>query len=482
MLISSSRLLLRTRYSPRLVLAASYIKQPPHFLSSDDKKQKYKGRLEYLNRGDPFDQDSKPNKVIEKEGSTKHLPNNTRAYIWGNGELGALGQPGFLQPKGKEGKQKQVLRTMRRPFISSLGNYYKLKTAACGYGFTLFATDNKDVQLFGTGLNDSGQIGFHRRLDKERREVGNPLEVIAAPAAIRLPLRSGEKVAGLAAGRAHSLVLTSEQRVLSLGHNGYGQCGRAVVEAEDYLRNKVVHVMEVEKVKSIVCGQDHSLMLTEVGELYSCGWGADGQTGLGHYANTEQPSRVGGDVMEERVVKVACSADCVLALSDKGEVFGWGNSEYGQFSSITSEQQICHPTHLPFKGLGKVVDIASGGTVCMVLNEEGKVFVWGFGILGKGPNLDTSMEPTEIPEVLFGKNSFSPNSQVTALYCGLGHQGAVNSDGDLYVWGKNRGGCLGLNTDEDRFFPMKVAMGGRVKHISMGVDHTVAVAKTWISK
>ena len=145
---------------------------------------------------------------------------------------------------------------------------------------------------------------------------------------------------------------------------------------------------------------------------------SDGQTGLGHYANTEQPSRVGGDVMEERVVKVACSADCVLALSDKGEVFGWGNSEYGQFSSITSEQQICHLTYLPFKGLGKVVDIASGGTVCMVLNEEGKVFVWGFGILGKGPNLDTSMEPTEIPEVLFGKNSFSPNSQVSALYCG----------------------------------------------------------------
>ena len=29
----------------------------------------------------------------------------------------------------------------------------------------------------------------------------------------------------------------------------------------------------------VVCGQDHSLVLTDKGEVYSCGWGADGQTG-----------------------------------------------------------------------------------------------------------------------------------------------------------------------------------------------------------
>lgn len=30
----------------------------------------------------------------------------------------------------------------------------------------------------------------------------------------------------------------------------------------------------------VVCGQDHSLFRTELGEVYACGWGADGQTGL----------------------------------------------------------------------------------------------------------------------------------------------------------------------------------------------------------
>lgn len=32
-------------------------------------------------------------------------------------------------------------------------------------------------------------------------------------------------------------------------------------------------------VHQVACGQDHSLFLTDRGEVYSCGWGADGQTG-----------------------------------------------------------------------------------------------------------------------------------------------------------------------------------------------------------
>jgi len=460
--------------SPCMVLSAGVHHKNP-------KVRKYKGRLEYLNRGDPFaDKTYNPEEILKQnKEERKQLPNYTRAYLWGNAEVGALGQPGFLHPV--ENKRMRML-TVKRPFASTLGNYFKIKTAACGYGFTLFATDDKDKQLWGTGLNDSGQIGNHRRLNGEGRQTGGPLEVLIAPAAVQLPDLGEEKVASLSAGRAHSLVLTTGGRVLSLGNNGYGQCGRGVVEAEDYLRNRLVHMVEVEKVKSVQCGQDHSLMVTEGGEVFSCGWGADGQTGLGHYRNTGKPCLVGGDLQGEKVVKVACAADCVLALSDKGEVFGWGNSEYGQLSSVTPEQQICHPKHMPLKGLGKVVDIASGGTVCMVLNEEGKVYVWGYGILGKGPNLDNSKEPTEIPEILFGRNTFSPNSKVVAVYCGLGHQAAVTNNGDLYVWGKNRGGCLGLNTEEDRFFPLKVALGGLVTHVSMGVDHMVAVAKPWMSK
>lgn len=55
--------------------------------------------------------------------------------------------------------------------------------------------------------------------------------------------------------------------------------------------------------------------MTETGEVYTFGWGADGQTGLAHYQNEYRPSLVKGDLAGQRIIKVACAADCVLALS-----------------------------------------------------------------------------------------------------------------------------------------------------------------------
>ena len=68
---------------------------------------------------------------------------------------------------------------------------------------------------------------------------------------------------------------------------------------------------------------------------------------------------------------------------------------------------------------GKVIDIAAGASICMVLNENRDVFVWGFGILGKGPKLEHSYKPVLIPHVLFGKNEFSPDVYPDKIYCGL---------------------------------------------------------------
>ena len=59
----------------------------------------------------------------------------------------------------------------------------------------------------------------------------------------------------------------------------------------------------------------------------------------------------------------------LLSISDEGEIFGWGNSEYRQLTSITDEQQVHMPTHLPLPShIGKVKDIASSGSSCFILN------------------------------------------------------------------------------------------------------------------
>lgn len=56
------------------------------------------------------------------------------------------------------------------------------------------------------------------------------------------------------------------------------------------------------------------------------------------------------------------------------------------------------------------------------------MFVWGYGILGKGPELSESSTPERIPPALFGRSEFSPSVAVTRIRCGLNHFAAVTGE------------------------------------------------------
>lgn len=66
--------------------------------------------------------------------------------------------------------------------------------------------------------------------------------------------------------------------------------------------------------------------------------------------------------------------------------------------------------------------------LCVSKSEKGEVFVWGYGILGKGPKLSESSTPEMIPPTLFGRSEFSPSVAVTRIRCGLNHFAAVTGE------------------------------------------------------
>ena len=54
---------------------------------------------------------------------------------------------------------------------------------------------------------------------------------------------------------------------------------------------------------------------------------------------------------------------------EKGDIFGWGNSEYDQLAIAKPQAtQVCHPTWLNFKDIGKIIKSASAGSMCILLN------------------------------------------------------------------------------------------------------------------
>ncbi|XP_033209624.1 RCC1-like G exchanging factor-like protein [Belonocnema kinseyi] len=395
-----------------------------------------------------------------------------RIYVWGLAEHGALGTIDRVRTIDN-------ISFIPKPSRLKFGETHKVVDLTCGYGFTAFAVHSKDNNiLYGSGINTDSQIGYHLT-DKKFKD-----DIITTPRPINLPLKQPKtQVVGLAAGRAHLLVLTTEG-LFTLGNNGYGQCGRPIINNEDYNKNAIVHhIPDIKgnQIKAVSAGQDHSIILTENGEVFTFGWGADGQTGLAHFENEYRPTLVKGDIAGERITKVTCVADCVLALSDKGRVFGWGNAEYGQLPNKSGTQQINIATELELcRGLGRIVDIAAGGSFCMVLNDVGDVFVWGYGILGFGPDVRKTLKPTLLPATLFGINAYERNVQVSKINCGISHLAAVTNKGDLFMWGRNKFGSLGLGHMNDQFFPLKVSVGAQVKKVACGVDHTVTLCKPFV--
>lgn len=414
--------------------------------------------------------------------------------MWGLAETGALGNE-----KSKDDHAAQHTAIVTSPTRQQFAEQHQVVDVAAGYGFSAFSVQegNGLHSLYGCGINTDGQIGI--QLSRQSKQM----ELLIYPSRISTPRSTGIK--SMDAGRAHLAVLTSCNKIWTLGNNSYGQAGRKVIANEDYVRGRDIHefTLDGETLERVTCGQDHTMVLTKAGRVYSFGFGSDGQTGLGHYENNFRPTLIEGDIKGEKIIKLSSAGDCVLAVNEKGDLFGWGNTEYGQFNLLAGisrdQQQIHTPRHIiRAERYGRIVDIAAGGSFCLILNgnntcttfkhvyvqlirhfllvENGEVYTWGYGVLGFGPEVNHLPEPKRFPQTLFGQNDFSRDSRVSSVYAGLFHMGAITNDQDLYVWGANRFGCLGVGDKRQLMpFPSKVAVNAKVQKVAFGADHTLAL-------
>lgn len=401
-------------------------------------------------------------------------------HVCGLGIYGALGMKKFYNlDSSLDETAKTKFATVPTPQrLRVFHPAQQIRDVACGYGFTLVATTAEDTShtVFGFGLNNFSQLGYHAT------KPNNPLEVVTSASPIHV--RTKFPIEKVACGRSHSVLVDADQQVFTLGDNSFGQCGRKIKEDEEYFGSQVITSLNdvlPRSISQVVCGQDHTFFVTKDGQLYSCGWGADGQTGLGHYNNQDKPALVKGDIHKEKIVKISSASDTILAINERGDLFGWGNSEYAQFRRLLGQDdaQFNVPRHLKLRNVpGKIVDIAAGGTLCSLLTDTGHVYVWGFGILGMGPKVDHLDRPARIAETLFGQNASNQDVKVVGIYANLSHFAAITNLGDLYMWGKNRYGCLGFAHKNDQYFPWRVNIpSSQVIKVALGVDHTCILSK-----
>lgn len=118
------------------------------------------------------------------------------------------------------------------------------------------------------------------------------------------------------------------------------------------------------------------------------------------------------------------------------------------------------------------INISTGYNYSLVLTSTGQIYAFGIntsGQLGLGDNVNRR-EP--VPITKFNDNDNHNFIQVSAGHL---HSVALTNNGSIYVFGSNGNGQLGLITDNIVNIPTLNSALNNIKHISAGSYHTLAL-------
>ncbi|KAH7671086.1 Regulator of chromosome condensation 1/beta-lactamase-inhibitor protein II [Dioscorea alata] len=284
----------------------------------------------------------------------------------------------------------------------------------------------------------------------------------------------GIKIKQIACGDSHCLAVTMDGEVQSWGRNQNGQLGLGTTE--DSLVPQKIQSFQGIPVKMIAAGAEHTAAVTEDGELYGWGWGQYGNLGLGDRNDRLIPEKV-SSVGERKMVLVACGWRHTITVSSSGGLYTYGWSKYGQLGHGDFEDHLV-PHQVEALQSSHVSQISGGWRHTMGLTSDGKLYGWGwnkFGQVGVGDNVD-HCSPVQV--------KFPNEEKVVQISCGWRHTIAVTERKNLFSWGRGTCGQLGHGDILDRDTPKMIEVlstdGSGCKEIDSLKIESVS-GKVWIS-
>ncbi|GCC26294.1 hypothetical protein chiPu_0004710 [Chiloscyllium punctatum] len=176
---------------------------------------------------------------------------------------------------------------------------------------------------------------------------------------------------------------------------------------------------------------------------------------------------------EQKIHFADSGSSHILFLSKVGSLYcSQVNSR--QLETQAKEFPILKPQLL--KGLSdrKIIQVACGNNHSLALTKDSQIFAWGqntYGQLGVGMDNVSQHSPQSVISLMG-----MPVAQIAA---GGDHSFALSLSGTVFGWGRNNHGQLGLKDTEGRQKPSHVKLLDckKVVHIACGEEHTAVLTK-----
>jgi alpha-tubulin suppressor-like RCC1 family protein len=217
------------------------------------------------------------------------------------------------------------------------------------------------------------------------------------------------------------------------------------------------------EVAAVQASNSSGYALTSAGTILAWGDNDQGQLGDGTTTDVQE-----GAVQVElpagvKAVAVGQARNEAVAVTSTGHVYAWGQNQQG--SLCLKGTKLTTPTEVP--GLSGIVAAAGGSTHMLYLSSSGHVLVCGSnenGELGLGEGVAGAKTATEVPDL-------SGITQIAAAGGAGGRSAAVTGKGELFMWGDNEFGQIGVGSSAPVIWtPEHVSLPEPVASVSVGGD------------
>lgn len=280
----------------------------------------------------------------------------------------------------------------------------------------------KDGSLWSWGWNESGQLG-----------IGGGANKVSVPTQVGTEKNWKYAVAG----QSYAFFIKTDGTLWAVGDNTKGVQG-----VGDGMGHKTpVQVGTDTNWKSVTVTRffGHTAIgLKTDGTLWGWGEGELGTLGLGNYKNQSTPKQIGTDT---DWAQVSVGDNTTLALKTDGSLWGWGWNDNGTLGDLPKKTKT--PTRIGTDN--DWVSVFAVSTSAYGLKADGSLWVWGSAdnnILGLNDENITKVK-TPLKISAFKEPVVFISGYRNGRVVGVGSAGVATK---IYAWGTNEDGALGNGT------------------------------------
>jgi alpha-tubulin suppressor-like RCC1 family protein len=279
---------------------------------------------------------------------------------------------------------------------------------------------------------------------------------VPIPNRITTPTRNRKHV--VAVGTGVCAAIDTEGQVWTWGVNWNGRLGDGTT-APRYTPARVKRSSApndyLTGIISLSAGGGTIAAIDADGTIWTWGAGANGALGNGFTQDSPYPVQVltvddkGAGIPLVGVNEVACgSSGFCIALTRLGKVYGWGSNAFSQLG-LPPGGALSVATLIPVGPANFSIDtIAAGSAHCLAHSLDGNVYGWGYN--GRG---QLGIGTTSVAQVTPVAMSYGPDgmNEITELVAGANFSAMIrNQDRAVFVTGDNQSGQLSIRGNPAR--------------------------------